>query len=225
MRSSQPTRTVVAGFLALACGFAQAQDSGSGLAAQIETQLNARHADKGLRHHVTIKTPQAQWPTCQRPKLTLPDNNRLTGNMSVAVQCERKQFLQVTIDAEGRYWVASEAIPAGSPIGRSQITEKQGSLARLPASLVFNPQEIVGSVAARALNPGQPIVAGQLRKSWVIKTGDEVDVILSGEGFRVRSKGRATTNAATGEPVRVRMASGQVITGSVDDSGTVMVAQ
>lgn len=223
MSLSISVRTAAAGLLALVCGFAQAEDNG--LAAQIETQLNARHADKGLRHHVAIKTPQAQWPTCQRPKLTLPDNNRLTGNMSVAVQCERKQFLQVTVDAEGRYWVASEAIPAGSTVGRDQIQEKRGSLGKLPTSLVFNPQEIVGSVAARTLNPGQPIVAGQLRKSWVIKTGDEVDVILSGDGFRIRSKGRATTNAAVNDAVRVRMASGQVITAVVDASGAVMVAQ
>ncbi len=223
MRLSIPVRTAVAGLLALVCGSALAE--GSGLAAQIEAQLNARHADKGLKHHVTIKTPQAQWPTCQRPKLTLADNNRFTGNMSVAVQCERKQFLQVTVDAEGRYWVAHEAIPAGATVGRQQIVEKRGSLSKLPASLVFNPQEIVGSVAARTLNPGQPIVAGQLRKSWVIKTGDEVDVVLSGDGFRIRSKGRATTNAAVNDPVRIRMASGQVITGSVDASGAVIVAQ
>lgn len=223
MRLFQPVRAVVAGLLALACGPVLAQ--GSELAAQIEAQLNARHADKGITHHVTIKTPQAQWPGCQRPKLTLPDNNRLTGNMSVAVQCERKQFLQVSVEAEGRYWVASEAIPAGSIVGRGQITEKQGSLTRLPASVVFNAQEIVGSVAARTLNPGQPIVAGQLRKSWSVRTGDEVDVILSGDGFRIRSKGRATTNAAVNEPVRIRMASGQVITGNVDVSGAVVVAQ
>lgn len=220
MLLSVRVRIAAVGFV-LISGAAFAQSGG--LAAQIEAQLDARQADKGITHKVTIKTPQAQWPDCPRPALTLPDNNRLTGNMSVGVQCARRQFLQVTVDAEGRYWVARQVIAAGSAISRNQIAQQRGSLSKLPASLVFNPQEIVGSVAVRTLNPGQPIVAGQLRKPWVIKTGDEVDVIISGEGFRIRSKGRATTNAAANRLVRVRMASGQLVTGRVDASGVVVV--
>jgi flagella basal body P-ring formation protein FlgA len=197
----------------------------SALAEQIEAQLNARHADKDIRHQVTIKTPRAQWPGCQRPKLTLPDGNRLTGNMSVAVQCERKQFLQVMVEAEGRYWVAEQAIPPGEAITRSQIGTRSGPLSKLPAGLAFQPQEIVGSVASRAYRPGQPIIASQLRKSWRIKTGDEVDVILSGEGFRIRGKGKAMSNGAVDESVRIRMASGQVISGNVAVNGDVVVRQ
>lgn len=195
----------------------------STLASQIEAQLNARHADKGIIHTVTIKTPEAQWPDCPRPKLTLPNGNRLTGNMSVAVQCERKQFLQVTVEAEGRYWVAEQTIAAGETITRGQIGVRSGPLSKLPAGLAFQPQEIVGSVAIRALRPGQPIIASQLRKSWRIKTGEEVDVTFAGEGFRIRGKGKAMNNAAVDESARIRMASGQVISGRVTASGDVVV--
>ncbi|MTD37455.1 flagellar basal body P-ring formation protein FlgA [Erwinia sp. CPCC 100877] len=195
------------------------------LAEQIEAQLNARHADKGIVHKVTIKTPQAQWPDCQRPKLTLPNGNRLTGNMSVAVQCERKHFLQVTVEAEGRYWVAEQAIQAGEAITGAQIGTRSGSLSKLPAGLAFQPQEIVGSVATRAFRPGQPIIASQLRKSWRVKTGEEVDVMLTGEGFRIRGRGKAMNNAAVDELARIRMASGQIISGRVMASGEVVVQQ
>lgn len=200
-----------------------ATDVSGQLPEKIEAALNTRYANAGITHRVTIRTPKAQWPVCADPKLTLPDNQRLTGNMSVAVQCERKQFIQVTVEAEGSYWVATQAIAAGSPVSREVIRPRHGPLSKLPANLVFSVQDIMGSVASRSISAGQPIVSAQLRKAWVIKIGDDVEVVLRGDGFRLRSKGRAMTNAALNAPLRVRMASGQVITGTINADGVVVI--
>lgn len=62
-----------------------------------------------------------------------------------------------------------------------------------------------------------------LRRLWIIKAGQDVQVLAQGEGFNVNSNGKAMNNAAIQDTVRVRMASGQIVSGTVADDGTVRI--
>jgi len=48
-------------------------------------------------------------------------------------------------------------------------------------------------------------------------------VIASGEGFSVNSEGKALNNAAVAQNARVRMISGQVVSGTVDSDGNILI--
>ena len=64
---------------------------------------------------------------------------------------------------------------------------------------------------------------GMLRQAWRIKAGQRVLVIANGDGFRVNAEGKALNNAAVAQNARVRMISGQVVSGIVDSDGNILI--
>ena len=52
---------------------------------------------------------------------------------------------------------------------------------------------------------------------------DEVKVVAQGPGYAVSSAGQALTAGSAGQTVRVRMENGRIVSGTVNDSGTVDV--
>jgi flagella basal body P-ring formation protein FlgA len=63
-----------------------------------------------------------------------------------------------------------------------------------------------------------------LRLPPAVRQGQTVKVVSGGDaGFRVTSEGRALNGAADGEPVRVRMSTGQVLSGTARNGGVVEV--
>ena len=62
-----------------------------------------------------------------------------------------------------------------------------------------------------------------VRQSWRVKAGQRVMVIATGDGFSVNSEGQALNNAAVAQNARVRMANGQVVSGTVDNDGNILI--
>lgn len=62
-----------------------------------------------------------------------------------------------------------------------------------------------------------------LRQSWRIKAGQRVQVIASGDGFSVNGEGQALNNASVAQNARVRMTSGQVVSGTVAPDGNILI--
>lgn len=55
------------------------------------------------------------------------------------------------------------------------------------------------------------------------KAGQRVNVIASGDGFSANAEGQALNNAAVAQNARVRMISGQVVSGVVDADGNILI--
>ncbi|WP_252321419.1 MULTISPECIES: flagella basal body P-ring formation protein FlgA [Symbiopectobacterium] len=53
----------------------------------------------------------------------------------------------------------------------------------------------------------------------------EAPVLAQGVGFSINSGGKAMGNAAVGQSVRVRMASGQIVSGIAGEDGVILIAQ
>jgi flagella basal body P-ring formation protein FlgA len=83
--------------------------------------------------------------------------------------------------------------------------------------------QVQDAVSLRDLVPGQPIQLSMLRQAWRIKAGQRVLVIANGDGFRVNAEGKALNNAAVAQNARVRMISGQVVSGVVDSDGNILI--
>jgi flagella basal body P-ring formation protein FlgA len=62
-----------------------------------------------------------------------------------------------------------------------------------------------------------------LRQAWRVKAGQRVMVVANGDGFSVNSEGQALNNAAVAQNARVRMSSGQVVSGTVDTDGNILI--
>ncbi|HII2980849.1 TPA: flagellar basal body P-ring formation chaperone FlgA [Yersinia enterocolitica] len=198
------------------------------MAADLSVQVNQffqqQYPDKESQVKVVIKTPQNQWPQCDMPEITLPANARPWGNISLSVRCDGvRRFIQTQVQVSGHYAVAARQLAAGAKMTLQDIEMKQGRLDTLPPGALLEPNFAQGAVSLRPINAGQPLTCNMLRRLWIIKAGQDVQVLAQGEGFNVNSNGKAMNNAAIQDNVRVRMASGQIVSGTVADDGTVHI--
>ncbi|WP_145522013.1 flagellar basal body P-ring formation chaperone FlgA [Yersinia aldovae] len=198
------------------------------LAADLSVQVNQffqqQYPDKESQVAVIIKTPQSQWPQCGMPEITLPTHSRPWGNVSLSVRCNgQRRFIQTQVQVSGRYAVATRRLAAGEKISMPDIEMKQGRLDTLPPGALLDTHFAQGAVSLRQINAGQPLTRNMLRRLWVIKAGQDVQILAQGEGFNINSTGKAMNNAAVQDSVRVRMASGQIVSGTVADNGTIQI--
>ena len=100
---------------------------------------------------------------------------------------------------------------------------KRGRLDTLPPRTVLDINQLVDAISLRDLSPDQPIQLTQFRQAWRVKAGQRVNVIASGDGFSANAEGQALNNAAVAQNARVRMVSGQVVSGVVDADGNILI--
>ncbi|SMG52972.1 flagellar basal body P-ring formation chaperone FlgA [Cedecea sp. NFIX57] len=173
---------------------------------------------------VKVKTPEAQLPTCPQPEFSTPGNAKLWGNVSVMARCgSDKRFIQVQVIATGQYVVASRPIARGARIDANSVQLTQGRLDQLPPRTMLDLGQATDAVSLRDIAPGQPVIQTMVRQAWRVKAGQQVQVIASGEGFSVNGEGKALNNAAVAQNARVRMSSGQVVSGTVDADGNILI--
>lgn len=174
---------------------------------------------------VKVKTPDAQLPSCPLPDFSMPGNGRLWGTVSVLARCGNdKRFIQAEVQATGNYVVAAQALPRGSVMNESQVQLKRGRLDQLPPRAMLDIRQANDAVTLRDIAPGQPIMLSMVRQSWRVKAGQRVQVVAAGEGFSVNSEGKALNNAAVAQNARVRMDSGQIVSGVVDVDGNILIS-
>ncbi len=173
---------------------------------------------------VTVKTPVNQLPPCEQPQLQLAPNSRLWGNVNVQARCgNAMRYIQVVVAASGHYVVARGPIVRGAQLNQSNVTTQYGRLDKLPARAILDISQAQNSIALRDIAPAQPLQPYMLRQSWTVKAGQQVQVIASGDGFSVNSEGQALNNAAVSQAARVRLASGQIVSGKVNADGNILI--
>ena len=194
--------------------------------------LNAQLTDffvqrlSGFSDEVTVKvrTAEKMWPTCEQPQLSVLSSAKLWGNLNVLARCAgEKRYLQVQVQAVGNYVVAAEPIVRGSTLQSSSVELKRGRLDLLPPRTMLDINQAQESVSLRDLAPGQPLQLSMLRQVWRVKAGQKVQVVASGDGFSVNGEGQALNNASVAQNARVRMASGQIVSGTVDSDGNILI--
>lgn len=173
---------------------------------------------------VSLRNPGAQMPQCDEPALSVMGNNKLWGNQTVQAQCgSEKRYIQVFVEATGNYVVAAQPIVRGSTLVPGNVTLKRGRLDQLPPRTMLDINQAQNAVSMRDVAPGQPVQLSMLRQAWRVKAGQKVQVIASGDDFSASAEGQALNNAAVAQNVRVRMRSGQVVSGQVDSDGNILI--
>ena len=198
------------------------------LAQDLKAQLTAFFAQRlaGFSDEVvvTIRTPKNLYPTCEQPALSLTGYAQLWGNVNVLTNCgNEKRYLQVNVQATGNYVVAAQAIARGSVLTPESVKLKRGRLDQLPPKTMLEISQAQDAVSLRDLSPDQPVQLSMLRQAWRVKAGPRVMVVANGEGFRVNSEGQALNNAAVSQSARVRMSSGQIVSGIVGADGNILI--
>lgn len=198
--------------------------SAADLSAQLNQFFKTRDPQHAVGMNVVVRTPQAQWPSCDTPQFTLPGNSRLWGNISVAANCgENRRYIQVQVQVSGQYLVAKRQLARGSSVTKEDFQLQTGRLDTLPARTLFDSASVTDAVVLRDIQPGQPVSLSMLRQPWRVKAGQNVMVIASGDGFDASGEGKALNNATSAQWVRVRMGNGQIVSGRVGDDGNILI--
>lgn len=197
-----------------------------GLSEQVKSFIEAQFAGNGnvTEVKVQLRTPASRWPQCELPQLSLPQNARRWGNISISARCgQERRFIQAQVQVLGHYLVAARGINAGSKLTAEDLKLKTGRLDTLPARTLTDSGKAIGAVSLRNISPGQPLNPVMLRRAWVVNAGQTVQVMAQGNGFNISGAGKAMNNAAAEDSVRVRMASGQIVSGIANGDGTIRI--
>jgi flagella basal body P-ring formation protein FlgA len=157
----------------------------------------------------------------------LPSGMRIRPRMTVGVRCNAPKawtiYVQATVSVQGQYLVAARPIAMGQAVSAQDLTTREGDLVALPPGAVTASQAVVGMLAGQRIAAGQIIKSGALRHPRAVSRGQRVRITARGNGFVVNSEGQALDNAPPGATVQVRTASGQVVSGIVENAGVVEV--
>lgn len=176
---------------------------------------------------VTVQAPAAgvKLPPCFRHELFVPAGSRLWGKTRVGVKCDQPgswtAYLAVTVSVTGRYLVSARKINRGQTMTVGDFVTKVGDLTELPATVLTDPQRVLGQRARVSLAARQALRADHLQQIPVIRQGERVRVIARGSGFSAAAEGVALNNAGAGEPIKVRIANGKTLHGVARKAGVV----
>lgn len=112
--------------------------------------------------------------------------------------------------------IAARDLPAGTVIGSGDVTwddTKPGGIA--------DPETAIGMQARVAIYAGRPVTAGALRTPVLVSRNQIVRVAFDSGTLRIETEGRAMTEGAAGDIVRVmNLSSRSTISAIVAEDGT-----
>ena len=217
---SAPTGGLSAEWMAAAQGWveqavAAAQSAQQASPLRLETVLGA--PDSRLR-----------LAPCARVEPFVPPGTRLWGKTRLGLRCAEgvsrwSIFLPLTVKAFGPAWVVRGELAAGTVLNVGDAMQAEVDWAQEPSPILATPAQWLGQVAVRTLGTGQALRQTLLRPAQVFQAGSQVRVLAQGAGFQVVSDGLALSAGVIGQPARVRMDNGRVMSGLVSDHKTVQL--
>lgn len=162
--------------------------------------------------------PRLRLAPCEQIEAYLPPNARAWGRTRVGLRCVSgpspwNVYLPVTVHVFAPAWVAAEPLPAGTQLQAAMLVEAEIDWAADNSPAFAAPAALLGQVLSRALAAGQPPRQRDLKQRQWFAAGDTVQVIARGAGFSVSGAGLALAAGIDGHSVRVRTASGRVLSG------------
>ena len=194
----------------------------------VHAYLHQKAQALGDELYIELRAPSARLPPCELPEpfLTRPGEVPL-GRVSVGVRCgadgRQVRYLQADVGAIGEYPVLAEPLLAGEPVRLDHLEMRSGNLAELPNRALLDSNAIIGQVATRPINPGQPLQAHQFRSLPLIERNQRVTVEARGPAFRISREGQALESGTLGDRIRVRFDSREIVTAEVVGEGVLVV--
>ena len=185
---------------------------------------------QALRMEVLVGTldPRLQLAPCAKVEPYLPPGSRLWGKSRLGLRCSVgtarwNVFLPVTVKAIGRAWVSRTNVAAGAMLTADDAMEAEVDWADDASPVVAHAGQWIGQVAARSWAAGQTVRQAMVKPAQVFQAGSPIRVLAQGAGFQVLSDGQALTSGVVGQPAKVRLESGRVLSGVVQDARTIVV--
>lgn len=240
LASLRARRVAGLGLFAAALGFMQLPAQAQAVASEADLPALARQwvdqalatqaarAEQPLRLQASLGRldPRLRLAPCARVEVFLPPGNRLWGASRVGARCLEgatrwNVTLPVTVQALGTAWVLRRDVAAGSTLSAGDLMPAEVDWAAEPSPVLARREAWEGQIAARALTSGQALRQNMVRAAQVFQAGAPVRVLVQGGGFQISAEGQALSPGMVGQPAKVKMESGRVLTVTVLDARTV----
>lgn len=168
-------------------------------------------------------------PDCPALDMFVPPGGRLLGHGSVGVRCAKPVsgapwtiYVPVQVTLRTAMLVARKSLSAEKTLTAEDVAVQDGEATR--ADMLTDPAQAIGKVMKQGIGAGQVIRRDMVRDAYTIRQGQTVQVRVEGNGFRINTEGQAVGNAAEGQGVQVRTASGRLVAGVAGADGTVRIS-
>ena len=171
--------------------------------------------------------PRLNLAPCPAPQAFFMPGARAWGKTTVGVRCAAPTwtiYVQAMVSVQGEYVTNAVPLAQGQTIEAGQLSLMKGDLAMLPPGVATDIAQVVGRSSNVSLPPGTPLRLDTLKSKPVVQPGQLVKLVSSGNGFSVSAEAKALSMAGEGQPVQVKTASGQQVTGIAKAGGLVEVA-
>jgi flagella basal body P-ring formation protein FlgA len=171
--------------------------------------------------------PRLNLAPCPAPQAFFMPGARAWGKTTVGVRCAAPTwtiYVQAMVSVQGEYVTNAIPLAQGQTIEAGQLSLMKGDLAMLPPGVATDISQVVGRSSNVSLPPGTPLRLDTLKSKPVVQPGQLVKLVSSGNGFSVSAEAKALSTAGEGQPVQVKTASGQQVTGIAKAGGLVEVA-
>lgn len=164
---------------------------------------------------------------CAQPMVSIYRGAKPWGRTRVGVSCTSPATwtiqVPVHIRVYGEYPVAAKPLDAGDIMKESDIAIQKGELSELPRHIETDVKQIIGKRLSIGLANGQPFRRHFLKSPELVKRGQTVKIIYIGNGFSVTNSGEALASGGPNDMIGVRLSSGTIIKGVIQESGVVKI--
>lgn len=193
----------------------------------VEQHVQRQNAGAPFRTVVEVAADEPGPAACAgRLRVVDVARTRWLGPMSIALTCDQPAWrtsVMVRVRGLAQVVQASRSLPAGLRLTADDLRLVEVDLATEPAGLAAELDQVVGRELTRPLRENTSLALNALRAATVIKTGDRVTVRVFGRSFQASAEGLAQQAGAVGDTIRVKLADGKQISGSVTGAGQVDV--
>jgi len=163
----------------------------------------------GVELSVTTLDPRLRLPACGAALQTHVQPPRGTqSRVTVRVSCSQGATwslnVPVEISREQQVLVLKRAVARGETLTASDVIAQKRVLAGLASPFVARIEDLVGRPTRRPLPEGTAVTADALTPALLIHRGQNVTLWASAGGFEVRAPGRAMSDAAAQQRLRVQ---------------------
>jgi flagella basal body P-ring formation protein FlgA len=162
--------------------------------------------------------PKLRLAPCERTEAFLRSGTRLWDRSFVGLRCVSGAHWTISVPVQVRVYgtalVAARLLPSGQLISESDVRTEEVEWTHEPQGVARDFSQLQRRVPTRPIEAGQPIGLARLSDMPAVAQGDPVKLIGRGNGFSVTTDGVALAAAAVGQPVRVRVESGKILTGT-----------
>jgi len=207
---------------------ARAQVPTDGVRRFVQSELGQIEGASRIDISVGSADSRLQLAPCERTEPFLRSGTRLWGRTFVGLRCAAGAQWTISVPVQVRVYgpalIALHRLPGGQPINEADVRTDEVEWTREAQGVVREVSQLQRRVPSHPIEAGQPIGLAQLSDMAAVSQGDPVKLVGQGRGFSITTDAVALASAPEGQPVRVRLESGKILTGTARDGRIVEVS-